>query len=115
MTFGRARAEASAYHYLDSFWQSRFGDFDAAVEDLAADFEAAITDRWVEWKERTNGLRSNRAALAGDGASDSDLNRSRSDAQQDVGGRRVGAREFSYADVAEMAQEMEQAREGRDA
>ena len=84
MTFGRARAEASAYHYLDSFWQSRFGDFDAAVDDLAADFEAAITDRWVEWKERTNGLRSNRAALAGDGAGDSDLNSLRPVPQQEL-------------------------------
>ena len=63
-------------------------------------------------KERTNGLRSNRAALAGDGAGDSDRAQPGPDAQQDVGERRV---EFDFADVTDMEQEMEQAREGRDA
>ena len=107
--------------YLDERWE--WGDvsreeFAAAVSDFTGRVSAAMDDCFHDYreeKERTNGLRSDRTALAGDGASDSDLNSREPDAQQDVGERRVGAREFDRAAVAEMAQEMERAREGRDA
>ena len=109
MTFERHIRELVA-HLFHADWEQGWGDFLEAEKDLNKELEAAITDRWVEWKERTNGLRSNRAALAGDGAGDSDRAQPGAVAQQDVGERRV---EFDFAAVAEMQQEMERVREGQ--
>ena len=53
-TFERAHLEVLAYHYLNGDWEDAFGDFDQAMKDLTEELEAAVTDRWVEWKERTN-------------------------------------------------------------
>ena len=91
MTFERNHAEASAYYHLNGEWEDAFGDFEEAMKDLTEELEAAVTDRWVEWRrERTNGVLHNRGAVSRDGAGDSGVGRSRPDPQQDVGERRVG-------------------------
>lgn len=51
--------ELIAIELLDDGWEDCFGDFDDALADWTKELEAAITDRWVEWRherrERTNG------------------------------------------------------------
>ena len=108
----------SASLYLDEYWQEGWGDvsreeFESMVSDFTGHVSAAIDDCFHDYsKERTNALRSNRTAVASDGIADSGGNSREPDAQQDVGERRV---EFDFAAVADMQQEMERAREGRDA
>ena len=89
-----------AESYLEQHWDESWSGwrnthaFDAAVADLSAEFEAAVTDRWVEWRherrERAHGVLHNRGAVSRDGAGDSGVGRRGPDPQQDVGERRVG-------------------------
>ena len=100
MTLERNHLDVLARSYLDQNWDKSWSGwrntdgFEAALKDLTEELEAAVTDRWVEWRrERTNGVLHNRGAVSRDGAGDSDSHRSRPDPQQDVGERRVAVKE----------------------
>ena len=90
MKFERHIRELVA-HLLHADWEKSMGDFIEAEKDFNKELEAAVTDRWVEWRrERVNGVLHNRAAVVCDDPDDSGVDRRGPDPQQDVGGRRVG-------------------------